>query len=112
MRLLCQEFSADPLSFHVRSRLGCDSLYCLNSPGLNKMAQIAVKQWAQVYFEPLTDQAIRRLFVPSGNYRISEVRRPVGSREDGSMHAGSCFVLAGGCQFGFKAGTVTLREGG
>jgi hypothetical protein len=59
--------------------------------------KLVVQSWSNFHQEELTELAIRNLFKPLRNYRVSWGKYPPGTMFFGSGEAAQSFVLAGCC---------------
>ena len=75
------------------------------------MATINVTRWDFEQEGQLNEAAIRARFQPASAFRIGSFRYPAGTTINGSMRAGTCFVLQGRCQYDFGAAAARLASG-
>ena len=61
-----------------------------------------VKQWDESAHGMLSEDALRRMYVPAERYRISRRRYPAHTKFSGSMRPGLVYVLRGSCTYSFE----------
>ncbi len=60
---------------------------------------------------PISETAVRALHQPAGRFRVSVARYPKGSKFEGRMRAGTCYVLEGSCCYTFPDAVAKLSSG-
>lgn len=60
----------------------------------------------------MSEESIRELHQPAERFRVSRKRYLTGTAFPGAMRSGTCYVLAGACQYIFNdRGVIELRRG-
>lgn len=71
---------------------------------------LTTQSWTTYHDARLDEASIQSAFQPSEKYRISRRHYPPGTRFGGTMMAGLCIVLKGGCTFYFGE-SIRLQAG-
>ncbi|MDY7227916.1 hypothetical protein [Hyalangium rubrum] len=72
---------------------------------------VKVDKWDSGEHGTLDEAAVRRLFQPNENYRISRDWFPAGAEFSGASRECTCFILAGGCMLRGDGYEISLTAG-
>ena len=75
------------------------------------MVELSKRKWSDDYDSSLSVDNLRETFSPADRYRVSEFSYPAGTKLNGSMIAGKCFVLSGSVSYHYDDDEANLATG-